>query len=128
MPALLNDVHVAYQPVFNLHTGGVMAVEAKAKPSSGSVRALLRHAADTGQLTPTDYGLAALARQSWPADARLCQAWITTACMIRYVGLADPDLLPTGRYPALDAVSARCEALPSFKATYPADYVVPSTD
>jgi diguanylate cyclase (GGDEF)-like protein len=61
VPALLNDVHVAYQPVFNLHTGGVMAVEAKAKPSSGSVRALLRHAADTGQLTPTDYGLAALA-------------------------------------------------------------------
>ncbi len=72
-------------------------------------------------------GLAALARQSWPADARLCQAWITTACMIRYVGLADPDLLPPGRYPALDAVSARCEALPEFKATYPADYVVPST-
>ncbi|HVV23673.1 MAG TPA: GGDEF domain-containing protein [Pseudonocardiaceae bacterium] len=61
MPALLNDVHVVYQPVFNLHTGGVMAVEAKAKPSGGSVRALLRHAADTGQLTPTDYGLAALA-------------------------------------------------------------------
>jgi len=43
------------------------------------------------------------------------------------VGLADPDLLPPGRYPALDAVSARCEALPAFKATYPADYVVPST-
>jgi diguanylate cyclase (GGDEF)-like protein len=61
VPALLNDVHVVYQPVFNLHTGGVMAVEAKAKPSSGSVRALLRHAADTGQLTPTDFGLAALA-------------------------------------------------------------------
>ena len=33
VPALLNDVHVVYQPVFNLHTGGVMAMEAKAKPS-----------------------------------------------------------------------------------------------
>lgn len=61
VPALLNDVHVVYQPVFNLHTGAVMAIEAKARPSGGSVRALLRHAADTGQLTPTDFGLAALA-------------------------------------------------------------------
>lgn len=61
VPALLNDVHVAYQPLFNLRTGGVMAVEALARPASGSVRDLLRHAADTGQLTPTDYGLAALA-------------------------------------------------------------------
>ena len=71
-------------------------------------------------------GLAALAAQSWPADARLDQAWITTACMIRYVRLADPGLLPAGRHPALDAVSARCEALPAFKTTYPADYVVPA--
>jgi len=61
VPALLNDVHVAYQPVFNLHTGAVMAVEALARPSSGSVRDLLRQAADTGQLTPTDYGLVELA-------------------------------------------------------------------
>jgi diguanylate cyclase (GGDEF)-like protein len=72
VPALLNDVHVVYQPVFNLHTGGVMAMEAKAKPSSGSVRALLRHAADTGQLTPTDYGLASLAiRRAVDHDNRI---------------------------------------------------------
>ncbi len=50
----------------------------------------------------------------------------TTACMIRYIRLADPDLLPSGRYPSLDALSQRCEALPAFRATYPADYVVPS--
>ena len=48
------------------------------------------------------------------------------ACMIRYVRLADPDLLARGRYPALDAVSRRCEALPPFQATYPADYVMPA--
>jgi glutathione S-transferase len=71
-------------------------------------------------------GLAALARQSWPADARLCQAWITTACMIRYVGLADPDLLPLGRYPALDAVSQRCEALPAFERANPSEYALPA--
>ena len=71
-------------------------------------------------------GIAALAAHSWPADARLDQACITTACMIRYIHLADPDLLPSGRYPSLDAVSQRCEALPVFRKTYPADYVVPS--
>lgn len=77
--------------------------------------------------TQAEGGLAALARQSWPADARVSQDWITTACMMRYVRLAVPDLLPPGRYPVLDAVSDRCEALPAFQATWPADYVVPSS-
>jgi glutathione S-transferase len=77
--------------------------------------------------TQAEGGLAALARLSWPMDERVGQPWITTACMMRYVRLAVPDLLPVGRYPALDAVSDRCEALSAFKATYPADYVVPAT-
>lgn len=76
--------------------------------------------------TQAEGGLAALAKQSWPVDSPLRQDWITTACMMRYVRLAVPDLLPPGRYPALDAVSDRCEALPAFKATWPADYTVPS--
>jgi glutathione S-transferase len=46
--------------------------------------------------------------------------------MIRYIRLADPDLLPTGRHPAHDTLSQRCEALPPFRATYPADYGVPT--
>jgi EAL domain-containing protein (putative c-di-GMP-specific phosphodiesterase class I)/GGDEF domain-containing protein len=61
VPALLDDVHFAFQPLFNLHTGGVVAVEALARPTVGGVTDLLREAADTGQLTPTDFGLAALA-------------------------------------------------------------------
>lgn len=77
--------------------------------------------------TQAEGGLAALAALSWPADERVSQPWITTACMMRYVRLAVPDLLPVGRYPVLDTVSDRCEALPAFKATYPADYVVPAT-
>lgn len=75
--------------------------------------------------TQAEGGLAALSKQSWPVDAPLRQDWITTACMMRYVRLADSGLLPVGRYPALDAVSERCEALPAFKATWPADYTVP---
>jgi hypothetical protein len=45
--------------------------------------------------------------------------------MIRYVLIADPDLLPPGRHPALDALSERCEATPAFEATWPAAYVLP---
>ena len=69
--------------------------------------------------------IAALAAEPWPAEARLDQAAITAACMIRFVRLADPELMPSGRFPRLDALSARCEATPAFQATYPADYAVP---
>lgn len=72
-------------------------------------------------------GIAALAAHSWPADAPVDQAVITTACMIRYIHLADPDLLPSDRYPSLEVLSQRCEALAPFRATYPADYAVPPT-
>jgi len=76
--------------------------------------------------TQAEGGIGALAAHSWPADAPVDQACITTVCMVRYIRLADPDLLPHRRHPALDALSQRCEALPAFRATYPADYVVPS--
>lgn len=69
--------------------------------------------------------IAALAAEPWPGEAPLDQAQITTACMLRYVGMADPELLPAGRYPSLDALAARCEARPEFKATFPAEYAVP---
>jgi glutathione S-transferase len=69
--------------------------------------------------------IAALAAEPWPAAAPLDQAQITTACMIRYVRMADPELLPPGCYPGFDALAERCEARPEFQATYPADYVLP---
>jgi glutathione S-transferase len=69
--------------------------------------------------------IAALAAEPWPNRGALDQAKITTACMIRYVLMADPELLPPGRHRALDALAARCEALAEFQATWPADYVVP---
>lgn len=68
--------------------------------------------------------IAALADEHWDAGT-LDQAQITAACMLRYVRLVDGELLPKGHFPTLDALSVRCEALPEFKATYPADYVVP---
>jgi glutathione S-transferase len=76
-------------------------------------------------LTQGTGAITALAAEPWPADARLDQAQITAACMIRYVRMADPELLPPGRHPSLDALSERCEALPAFQATWPAEYVLP---
>lgn len=69
--------------------------------------------------------LAALARLDWPDSAPLDQAQISAGCALRYVRLVDPDLLPAGRHPTLDALSARLETRPEFRATYPADYAVP---
>jgi glutathione S-transferase len=69
--------------------------------------------------------IAALAAEPWPDGAPLDQAQITTACMIRYVRMADPELLPPGRHARLEALSERCEARPEFQATWPAEYVVP---
>ncbi len=66
----------------------------------------------------------ALGREEWP-DARLDQARITTACMIRYVRMVDAELLPLGRYSGLDALAERCEAREEFAATCPVEYVVP---
>lgn len=69
--------------------------------------------------------IGALAAEEWAAGVRIDQAWITTACMVRYVRMTDADLIPDGRYPALDALSAQCEARPEFVATCPATYEVP---
>ncbi len=76
-------------------------------------------------LTQAAGGLEALAAEQWPASTQLDQAEITTACMLRYLRIAVPDVLPPGRYPSLDALSARCEVRPEFSATNPADYAVP---
>jgi glutathione S-transferase len=70
-------------------------------------------------------GLEALAAEPWPASARFEQAEITTACMLRYLRIAVPELLPERRYPSLDVLSESCEARPEFSATCPADYAVP---
>jgi len=75
--------------------------------------------------TQAEGALAALAALDW--QGALDQAQITTACMIRYVRMAEPGLLPEGRHPALDTLAARCEALPAFAATYPADYALPTS-
>jgi len=77
--------------------------------------------------TQAEGALAGLEGHDWPASARLDQPAITTACMLRYVQMADPELLGD-HYPKLASLSQRCEARPEFRATYPPDVVYPRND
>jgi glutathione S-transferase len=79
-------------------------------------------------LTQATGALETLAAAPWPADAPLDQPQITMACVLRWLQIGIPEMIPPGRYPALDALAARCEARPEFAATFPADYSVPRSD
>jgi glutathione S-transferase len=70
-------------------------------------------------------GLAALAAEPWHERTPLDQAQITAACIFRWAQLGVPDMVPPGRYPSLDALSARLEARPEFQATNPDAWRVP---
>ncbi len=75
-------------------------------------------------LTQATGGLDVLERERW-SNTAFGQAEITAGCALGYIKLTDPALMPSGRYPALDALSARCEARPEFRATAVTDYAVP---
>ncbi|MGH6887742.1 MAG: glutathione S-transferase family protein [Rhizomicrobium sp.] len=69
--------------------------------------------------------LAALDKQQWSEGTGLDQGEITAACAIAYAHLVDPEIVPQGRFPALEALSVRCEARREFAATRPMEYVIP---
>jgi glutathione S-transferase len=54
-----------------------------------------------------------------PDPGRLMQPEITVAAMLGYLRLRQPETLPSGRYPALKALSAWAETHPAFKACLP---------
>jgi diguanylate cyclase (GGDEF)-like protein len=62
--ALVEDVRFAYQPLINVTTGGVMAVEALARPSGMSVHQLFSEAARQRRLPEVDVELAIAAVQA----------------------------------------------------------------
>jgi glutathione S-transferase len=67
--------------------------------------------------------LPVLDRVSW--SERLDQPQITTACMVSYLRMTDPDIIPRGKYPSLDTLAGRCEAMPEFAATRVDGYGLP---
>ncbi|GAA3532713.1 GGDEF domain-containing protein [Amycolatopsis ultiminotia] len=54
-------VRFAFQPMYSLHTGGVVAYEALARPGRGTAHELLAEARRAGRLTEVDLGLAVAA-------------------------------------------------------------------
>jgi glutathione S-transferase len=75
-------------------------------------------------LTQCRGGLEALDRLDW-TSGKLDQAQITTGCMLFYIRVTDPAMLPAGRYPALDKLAARLGVMPEFRETAFTDYAIP---
>jgi glutathione S-transferase len=69
--------------------------------------------------------LTALDALDWPERGRIDQAEITTGCMLGYLHMTAPELLPAGRYPALEALWARLSARAEFVETDVAAWAVP---
>ncbi|SFJ88133.1 GGDEF domain-containing protein [Amycolatopsis sacchari] len=61
MEVAVEQVSFAFQPLYSLHTGGIVGVEALARPAEGRIQELLRHALRRGRLVAVDAALAARA-------------------------------------------------------------------
>lgn len=63
--------------------------------------------------------LASIEASPWLAGGSLTQADITTVVMIDFTRIVNPKLIPAGRYPGLDLLAERCDALAAFAETRP---------
>src|SRR5690625_2885858 len=68
---LLDGVRYAFQPLINIHTGAIVAVEALARPTGAVIHDLFQTAARRRQLTDFDRRLAAGALRSAAAHETL---------------------------------------------------------
>ena len=76
-------------------------------------------------LTQAAGAIEALEHATWQSDGRITQPMITIACMLDYVRLTDPELLPPGKYKKLEALLRRFDELPAFVETSVSEYAVP---
>jgi glutathione S-transferase len=77
-------------------------------------------------LTQGRGALATLEAMSWPADAPLDQAQISTCCLINYLKVTAPDYFSSQQFPRLEALWQQLERLPAFRATSFEGYAVPA--
>lgn len=61
--------------------------------------------------------LEALPMTPWFLGDRMTMADVTAAVALTFLGKTTPALAPPGAYPKLAALTAKCEALPAFKAS-----------
>ncbi|HTZ77999.1 MAG TPA: glutathione S-transferase family protein, partial [Stellaceae bacterium] len=60
--------------------------------------------------------LEARAEREWLVGSRMTQADVTAAIAVTFLRHKNPELIPAGRHPRLEALAARLEALPEFQA------------
>lgn len=53
----------------------------------------------------------------WFAGPKMTMADVTAGVAVSFVKRTNPALLPEGAYPKLEALAAKCEAMPAFKAS-----------
>jgi len=71
--------------------------------------------------------LDAHAQEPWYFGKKFSQADVTLGCLIGYLKLRLPEAIPLGRYPRLERLSERCEALDAFIKAKPApDELMPA--
>ncbi|MDE2182874.1 MAG: glutathione S-transferase N-terminal domain-containing protein [Alphaproteobacteria bacterium] len=68
--------------------------------------------------------LEALETEVW--DDRIDQGQITTGCLFGYIELTAPEVMPAGRFPALERLWARLRGRPEFVATRTEAYALPA--
>lgn len=70
-----------------------------------------------GQVTGGLKALEALPMKPWFLGDKMTMADVTAAVAVTFVGKTNPALLPPGAYPKLEALAAKCEAMPAFKSS-----------
>lgn len=98
MAVYLDDVRFALQPLYSLHTGGMVAVEALARPEGCTPRELLGRARQDGRLIETDVELAARAIASEANEQTLLPLHVNLLA----VSAAAPDAIG----PVVDALTS----------------------
>ena len=67
------------------------------------------------------------AKEPWYFGSRMTQADVTIGCLVGYMRLRLEEAFPAGRYPMIEALSARCEALDAFVKSRPSpDELMPA--
>lgn len=70
-----------------------------------------------GQVTGGLKALEALPMAPWFLGPKMSMADITAAVAVTFLRKTSPALAPPGAYPKLEALAAKCEALPAFQAS-----------
>ena len=69
------------------------------------------------QVTGALQALEALPMTPWFLGDRMTMADVTAAVAMTFLAKTNPALVPKGAYPRLEALAAKCEAMPAFQAS-----------